>query len=567
MKPLPVPPLPQTMERYLDTVRPLLEPEEFERTRAAVEQFGTGSGPVAQRALEAFAEAEHTAGRNWMSQAWLETYLVGRDNPTTLSNVTFELAWHSPRTGIALAADVIHRFAAVHLEYLRGEIPPDSTPRGDELCMHQWRYLAGGIRDPKPGLDVFVAGRQDPANREVVVLHESSGYAVRVSDEHGRPLSRAALAGALRAVVEDAPVPDPPFTAPGYLDGETAAAFYAHALDDADNATTYARLTDALFVMNLIPQAAPLETHMERTTFRPGQAWPYKPVTLQVGLADGFLGEHIEHSTMDGATVQSVVGRAQQVPDDEPDTLPARHEDVDAEPLRWNLTENQVGLLTRAVERHERAALRHRFQVVHVDTGPMPTPPFKLSIDACLQFVMLYAQYRAFGRVRSTYESVDMREYQAGRTECLRPNTAAAVDLVTALANGEATTELLRAALDAHRDQVKAAKSGQAIDRHLFGLKLMASRAGLPAPIFDDPGYAALTTDILSTTSLGERTRIVRAAFAPTNPACIGIYYSVVEDGFEFCVNYEEGVTQGVPAVIEGLHEGTAKLMELLRSV
>lgn len=565
MKRLPVPPLQQTLERYLDTVRPLLDDAQFERTRTAVQQFASGAGPEAQRDLEEFAQVEHDAGRNWMSEAWLEAYLAGRDSLTLLSNVAFELEWHSPRTGVDLAADVVHRFAAVHLDYLRGEIEPDSGMRGDPLCMRQWRYLAGGLRDPKPGLDVFVPGLESPANREVLVLCHASAYAVRVSDETGRPLSRGVIAAALRDVVDAAPHSDPPFTAPAYLDGETAAEYFAKGLRDSHNVATYSRLGDALFVVNLISEAAPLETHMERTVFGAGQAWPYKPVTVQVSLADEFVGLHIEHSTMDGATVQSIVGRAQQVPDDEPTTLTDPGGGVPAERLRWNLTPRGIERLTEAIDKYGEEASGHRFRVVTVHTGPLPEVPFKLSVDACFQFMMLYAQMRAHGRVRSTYESVDMREYQAGRTECLRPNTAQAVEFVSALIEGDATTEQLCAALDAHREQVKAAKSGQAIDRHLFGLKRMANRAGLDAPIFDDPGYAALTTDILSTTSLGERTRIVRAAFAPTNPGCLGIYYCAVEDGFEFCLNWQEGVTERVPEYTAALQEGADRLMEALR--
>ena len=567
MKRLPVPPLEQTLERYLETVEPLLDAAEFERTREAVARFASGVGPRCQRDLEEFAKAEHEAGRNWMSEAWLEAYLGGRDNLTLLSNVAFELAWNGGLTGVDLAADVVHRFVAVHLDYLRGDIEPDVGARGDELCMRQWRYLAGGVRDPKPGLDVFVPGPESPADREVIVLCANSGYAVRVSDHEGRVLPRAAIDRELRSVVLDAPHSDPPFTSPAYLDGEKAAEYFAAGLRDPANAGTYERLQNALFVVNLTSQAASLVTHMERTAFAAGQAWPFKPVTLQVSLADDrFVGLHIEHSTMDGATVQSIVGRAQAVTGDEA-PLPASESETVPEPerLTWNHTDESTQRLTASIERYEQAAGGHRFRVVEVHTGPLPEVPFRVSVDALFQLTMLYAQLRTHGRVRSTYESVDMREYQAGRTECLRPNTPAAVAFATALVTGDATVDQLRAALDAHREQVKAAKSGQAIDRHLFGLKVMADRDGLEAPIFEDEGYARLVTDFLSTTSLGERTRIVRAAFAPTNPGCLGIYYCAVEDGFEFCLNYEEGVTERVDEYAEALQEGADRLMQVLR--
>lgn len=61
----PLPPLQQTMDRYLDAVRPLVSAAAYERTSTIVKAFSapTGQGPRLQRALE--QRRENTA--NWVS--------------------------------------------------------------------------------------------------------------------------------------------------------------------------------------------------------------------------------------------------------------------------------------------------------------------------------------------------------------------------------------------------------------------------------------------------------------------------------------------------------------------
>lgn len=64
---LPVPPLRQTLERYLHSVRPLLNNDEFQRTKEAVEEFGKGGGQGEELQKKLLQRAETT--ENWVSAA------------------------------------------------------------------------------------------------------------------------------------------------------------------------------------------------------------------------------------------------------------------------------------------------------------------------------------------------------------------------------------------------------------------------------------------------------------------------------------------------------------------
>ena len=158
-----------------------------------MQEFGAGDGPACQEGLLADAERANEQGFSWLTEMWLEGYLTVRTSLPLSSNVGFEMTWPSSLRGTARAADLAHRFAQVHLQHLRGETEPAVSPRGEPLCMRQWTYLAGGLRRPEPGADEIMPGPEEAADREILVMHEGRGFAVKVSDAQGQVLPLATL--------------------------------------------------------------------------------------------------------------------------------------------------------------------------------------------------------------------------------------------------------------------------------------------------------------------------------------------------------------------------------------
>lgn len=529
-KTLPVPPLTQTLDRYLEAVRPISTDAEFEATRQAVAAFAAGSGPACQTALEEYAAAQAEAGSSWLAPAWLESYLTTREPLPLVSNVGWLIHWPGEATGIARAADFLHRIAAVHLAYCRGELPPEVTGRGEEVDPAQRAYLAGGIRDPRPDLDGIDPGPTSPAGRTMVVWWRKVPYAVVISDDRGALVPQATIVHALETITNREAAPTDA-AALSYL----GSAVLASGLEPND----YPALVESLFAVHLsdVPDHDE-DQFLQRITFTAGQAWAYKTMTYQICLASGRIGTHMEHSTVDGATLKNTIALAQQTAVVDLDA-PGTASQVTSLDLEWNLDGIGREAVAARIAEYGRAAAEHRTRTVRVPL-PISSAPIRLSADAVAQWLMLYAQLATYGRVRSTYEAVDMREYQAGRTECLRPNGAAAVALATALRDGDAHLAQIEAAGAEHKQWVKWCKTGQAIDRHLFGLRLMAQRHGLDTALWQEAGYARLTTDFLSTSSLGDPAQLMRFAFAPTSAGGLGISYHHEADVFEFCVNYRE---------------------------
>ena len=587
MQHLPVPPLEHTAANYLRAVRPLVDDDALARTTSLVADFVASDGPACQAELEAFAAQENAAGRSWLSEAWLAGYLTVRTPVALTTNATLRMRIGDRDThpagrdgGLDWAADAVYRLAWVHLVYLRGELAAETTPRGEPVCPTQREVLAGGLRHPRAdGPDEMRPGDPSPASREIGVLVEDRYVAAPISDDAGRPLPRAQVRELLAAALREAPSAESGFTTVSSLGSELAAPLLAELLTDPGNAATYERLTQALFLVRLDDGDDSTVEQLRRGAFEPGQAWAYKTFTYQLGLGDGFAATHMEHTAIDGGTLKAVVAAAQQVPDEPSgatDEIDSGAGSVAIEPLTWRLTAQQRDRLALEAARYARAAADHRLELVRVDAPRTDHLSFRVSDDAVQQWLFLYAQLATYGRIRSTYESVDMRHMQAGRTECLRAITPEAVALVSALLPGSASSgsagetdkaALVDAALAAHKRWVQDCKTGQGIDRHLLGLRLAAGRLGRQPALFDDPTLTTLGTDFLSTTSLGDQSQISWVAFAPTSPGGIGIYYSLVPGGYEFLVSHRAGDTESYEAFVANLRAGAAAMQELFAAL
>lgn len=556
---LPVPPLRQSLDRYLSALRPLSEAGQLRRVEEVVAQFRATDGPRCQAELVAFAERENAAGESWLSREWLATYLAVRDPLPLTSSVGFRIRWDRDSEGFSRAAEVIHCAASVHLSYLRGELDDEVTSRGDPVDMRQWRVLAGGVRHPRPVEDVVIEGRRESASREIGVLWHGHCLMLPISDETGRPLPQEALATALAQLPRLRLVQDEDFTLLSYLGSDLAATHLDALMEHPGNAHSYERLVHALFLVNLTDVVASDEGHQERVTFHPGQAWAYKPLTYQVSVVDDFVALHVEHSVVDGATIRSVIALVQQAR-----LTDGQQSRPEFEPLNWTMSEELRARIAEAGGPYRRRAEAHRVRILRCPFVLPDDLPFRVSHDAIQQLALVYAQLARYGQVRSTYEAVDVREYQAGRTECLRPVDLPAAALGRALLEDEATPEHLHAALAAHREKVIACKSGQGLDRHLTGLRLMAERLGLTPDLFREESHARLTTDFLSTSSLGDDRQMVRFAFAPTSVGGIGVNYTAVDDGYEYCLICDTDDGVDIDAFARSIGEGVDALARLV---
>ena len=536
LKPLPVPPLDETLDAYSHALKAVLHDSELEHARAVVESFRTGAGPRLDAQLRERAAEREAAGTNWLNDEWYSSYLTTRSPLTLASNVGFQLAFPGAdgMSGLDRAVDIIRRAATVHLAAAAGDTPEDVDGRGNRITMNQWFVYAGGIRQPDKGEDAVVATQLGAANREIGVFVDGRLFALPVSDADGVVVSAAALRAGLEKVrSQEAAALD--FNAPSLLGSGVLADLLPAILKQGDNRATYQRLTDMLFTVELQSNGPATSSDAERireATFAPRGAWVYKPLSYLVDLDSDWVTVHVEHSCQDGATLVTAVTRMQDA------ELPAGTS-IDAEPaeLTWELDDTTTQQITTHLETFKAQVGTLRTDIVTVPHDIPADLPFKLSRDASAQLTMTIAQQLTYGHVRAVYEAVDMREFRAGRTECLRAATPEAVAFAEKLIDGTASPNDLRTALDAHRAWVKRCKSGNGVDRHIQMMATIDDPASSD-PFFTDRAATAARRDFLSTTSIGGATQIVRYCFAPTLPEGFGISYTPLPEDTEFCISW-----------------------------
>ena len=111
---------------------------------------------------------------------------------------------------------------------------------------------------------------------------------------------------------------------------------------------------------------------------------------------------------------------------------------------------------------------------------------FGISPDSCAQMAMQLAFFRDQKKFGLTYEASMVRLFRHGRTETIRSLSNETVAFVQAMEGKnknkfppEEIVEKLRVAADGHRHYSKDAMAGHGVDRHLFGLYVVASGKGV----------------------------------------------------------------------------------------
>uniref|UniRef100_A0A8C6KS59 Carnitine O-acetyltransferase a n=1 Tax=Nothobranchius furzeri TaxID=105023 RepID=A0A8C6KS59_NOTFU len=165
----------------------------------------------------------------------------------------------------------------------------------------------------------------------------------------------------------------------------------------------------------------------------------------------------------------------------------------------------------------------------------------KMSPDAFIQVALQLAYYRMYRTCCATYESASLRMFRLGRTDTIRSASNSSASFVKAFDNpskqNPEKVDLMERAVRAHRSYTAMAVSGQAIDRHLLGLKMQALEENLSVPaIFRDPAYAKALHYRLSTSQVPSKTDCVMC-FGPVVPDGYGVCYNPMEDHINFAVS------------------------------
>lgn len=546
---LPVPPLKQTCERYLAMLEPIVSEDELEHTRQLVAEFLQGG--VGERLQKRLERRTHKT-ENWLSEWWMQSAYLDCRMPVvvyTSPGVVLPRMHFQDRQGqMRFAAKLI----AGILEFKK-MIDSDTLPveylGGKPLCMDQYYQILSSCRIPGPKRDSIAnhsSGKSTPPTH-ITVVHNFQFFVLDVYNSDGSPLTVDQIYMQLEKIWNSSlqtnkePI--------GILTSQhrnTWGKAYNNLIKDKTNKESVRAIQKSIFTVCLdapttrgsdelfSSRVAAQMLHGGGARWNSGNRWFDKTLQFIVG-EDGTCGLVYEHSPAEGPPIVFLIDYVVQYMQKTdmlrspmvPLAMPQK--------LRFNITPE----VKRDIEK---AKQNMNMMVDDLDVKVLMFSHFgrnvpkqhKLSPDGFIQLALQLAYFRMYSMCCSTYESASLRMFKYGRTDVIRSTTLDSSNFVLAMEDPDKpNTEkvaLLRKAVQTHRQMTKDTINGQAIDRHLLGLRLQAIEDLTSMPeIFMDTSYAVAQHYNLSTSQVGSKTD------------CVMCFGPMVPDGYGVCYNPMEG--------------------------
>ncbi|XP_008103907.2 carnitine O-acetyltransferase [Anolis carolinensis] len=541
----PLPPLAQTMARYLRSLEPLVSLEELEQTQQLVTEFETPGGEGER--LQARLERRAARMENWITDWWVQSaYLESRLPLAVHSSPAVVLPkqdfndWRGQlRFAAKLIAGVLDFKAKIDHQTLLVEYS-----RGYPLCMDQYARLFASCRLPGPKHDSVLLpppGRRPPTY--ITVVRNFQFFQLEVYNSDGTPLTVDQLHWQLQRIRAQSWKTDKEPL--GVLTSDhrhTWGQAYTTLMRDKLNRESARAIQRSLFTVCL--DAPVLKVSDARASSRlaaqmlhgggsysnSGNRWFDKTLQFIIG-EDGSFGVLYEQAVAEGPPIATIIDHVLDYCKD-PVT-------VRAPLIPLQLPKKLYFCFTPEIKRDiEHAKQNLDILITDLDISCFTYRGFgkellkrqQLSPDSVLQVALQLAYYRAHGELCATTESASLRRFHRGRTETIRSTTSAALAFVQSMSDDNCQAperlSLLKQAVEVHSTLTEQALDGQGIDRHMLGLKLEAIADGFRVPeLFMDTSYAVASYWKLSTGQVAARTD------------CVMCYGPLVPDGYAVCYN------------------------------
>ncbi|GAB9463081.1 Choline/carnitine o-acyltransferase [Globisporangium polare] len=513
---LPVPQLGDTIERYLETIRPLVDAKEWQAHADLAAKFEKEEGRKLQEHLLK-RELKQAMGKaypfSYIEADWDKMYLGGRYESPINVNPAYGIVDETEGNlkGMIPRTAAFVRSAAKWWEKVKSsELEQDKNQ-----CMFSFARQFGTAKIPQLERDVLVS---TPRSSHIVVLKGTQFFKLNVLSPDGKKLlSQAALEKRLDEIMNSSEK-----AAHDDLDISTLSAEsrdeWARIRDeliafDAVNEQSLNAIDSALFVLVLEARtSADTKDRMELALHGKGSGRWFDKVQVAV-QPDGHLTVNFEHSFSDGTSwnrwlhevwhdmrgTNSGFSPLKELPEFVDEAKPAK--------LNWKLSNNLVEDVKKAEANFAKFAGNLNTEFLSYNNfAKNECKQWKLSPDGVAQMALQLAFVRAHGKVAATYESCSTRNFLHGRTETIRSLTPAAAEFARAVAGGNASTETQRelfvTAVSRHVEMAKMAQKGLGVDRHLTALTSIAGENGIQSEFLKSPVRAASTNFQISSSNV-----------------------------------------------------------------
>nr|XP_040024316.1 carnitine O-palmitoyltransferase 1, liver isoform-like isoform X1 [Gasterosteus aculeatus aculeatus] len=502
---LPVPSIKDTCKRYLESVRPLMEDERYQRMEGLTKDFEKNLGPR----LQWYLKLKSWWASNYVSDWWEEyIYLRGRGPIMVNSNYyAMDFLYVFPTSiQAARAGNAIHAIMLYRRKLDRAQIKPiyllaNKVP----LCSAQWEPMFNTTR--VPGLETDILQHVNDS-KHIAVYHKGRFFKVWMFYD-GRLLLPREIEQQMARILADTTEPMP---------GEEKLA----ALTAGDR-TPWANARETYFSrgknkqsLDAIEKAAFCvtldDTEQRFESDNPDQSlvsyaksllhgkcydrWFDKSFNLII-FKNGTMGLNAEHSWADAPIVGHLWEHVLSMDPIKLGYTEAGHCKGEPHPnlpgpqkLSWDIPAECQEVIQSSLK-------VARTLADDVDSHIMPFSDFgkglikkcRTSPDAFIQIALQLAHYRDKKKFCLTYEASMTRLFREGRTETVRSCTSESCAFVRAMIKGETRDEclrLLKLASEKHQSMYRLAMTGEGIDRHLFCLYVVSKYLGEDSPFLKE---------------------------------------------------------------------------------
>ncbi|XP_066913642.1 carnitine O-palmitoyltransferase 2, mitochondrial-like [Clytia hemisphaerica] len=561
---LAIPKLEDTMTRYMESQKPLLNQDEFAKTQKIADDFMKGDGKALHDELVAMdKQNKHTS---YISGPWFDMYLKYRDS-IVLNHNPFILTADDPHTTDQLtrATKLIHAALRFKKSLEAGNLEPDvyhlnpkksDTDRFRTLCrmtpsalswytaylqkafpldMSQYGRLFNSTRVPAPEKDILKTNKD---GRHILVIRNGNIFTFDAIKADGSFLTRDEIHTNLNSIIEQSHTKaDHPLAVLTSEHRDTWAAARSHLISNPNNAELLDKIDSAIFGIFLDDRVCNDENDAtEMFLYGEGDSrWFDKSFHMALS-SNARMAINFEHAWGDGVAVVRFLNEVCETSAKDTYT-PAQSSDgaMSAQKLNFDLDESTKTSIKTAMDTFKDRTSKVGINAVRIEGfGKSFLKTKKMSPDAMMQLSFQLAHYRQHGKHAATYESCSTAAFKHGRTETMRPCTTATAAVCEAFekgnnANVETMVGLLQETSNVHGELTKNAAMGQGFDRHLFAMRYISQQTGQSVPFFQDPAYANINHIILSTSTVFSP-NIQMGGFAPVVPDGLGVGYMVNDD-------------------------------------
>uniref|UniRef100_A0A8C4NM81 Peroxisomal carnitine O-octanoyltransferase n=2 Tax=Eptatretus burgeri TaxID=7764 RepID=A0A8C4NM81_EPTBU len=549
---LPVPPLHETLNKYLDSVKPLVEEEEYRRTQEVVRNFEYGEG----RALQEKLLQRASCRRNWLEQWWRNAAYLDTRSETQISvnaggcGPHLEHSWQA-QDGTQVARCSILLWHFLHFwKLIRTEKLAVGRSGKTPLDMDQFRMLCCTCKIPGHHRDTLVSHfrteREGHCPSHVVVLCRGRAFTFDTLDPNGAILTPPELARQLQNIKDKCQdEADGPTISALTSDERTRwAQVRDHLLTlSPQNATSLHIIESSLIVVGLddaSPEASVDDCSQLQSLSLIGDLrcrWGDKSFNL-MAFQNGLFGACCDHAPYDAMVLVLCIyfidqeirksnGIWQGILPERKLTLP--------EELSFVVDEKVLAAVDCAKENYKQKGNDlNLISRPFMGFGKELIKKCRIHPDTFVQLAVQLAYFSQHGKPGCCYETASTRRYFHGRTETMRSCTPEVVAWCRAMRNPMAVVqhkrELMWQAIEKHNQSMRECQMNRGCDRHLLGLLLTANEEGLPTPeLYRDPSFSKSGGggNFVLSTSLGGYTTTMGGVVAPMVHNGYGCFYSI----------------------------------------